>query len=88
MSTMMFEQLRWILLHEIALYFAPLTGAMKGMRRTYPAHRQQITHAGLGRSLAPLVCVVDGIRREYRALERLADHRRYTRRLLGDMSKP
>jgi len=80
MSIMKFEQFRWILLHEIALYFAPLAGAMKGIRRAYLAHGQQITRAGLRRSLAPLSCVFDGIRREYRALERLADHRRCTGR--------
>lgn len=75
---MKFEQFRWILLHEVALYFAPLTGAVKGIRRAHLAHGQQIKRAGLQRSFAPLVWVFDGILREYRALERLADHRRLT----------
>jgi len=80
MSMMKFEQLRWILLHEIALYFAPLRGAVKGIRRAYPAHGQQSKRKGLGSSLAPLRLVLGCIRREYRALERLADHRRCTGR--------
>lgn len=80
MSMMKFEQLRWIVLHEIALYFAPLTGAVKGIRRAYPAHGQQSKRTGPGPSLAPLRLVLNCIRREYRALERLADHRRCTGR--------
>lgn len=83
MSIMKFERLRWILLHEIALYFAPLTGAVKGIRRAYRAHGQQLKRTALRRGLAPLVVMFDGIIREYRALERLADRRRCTRRPYG-----
>lgn len=80
MFTIKFEQLRWILLHEIALYFAPWTGAVKGIRRAYSVHGQQSKRTALGPSLAPLRLVLGCIRREYRALERLADHRRCTGR--------
>ncbi len=74
---MNFEQLQWTVRHEIALYFAPATGARKGLRRAY--RRQQAERAGVHRGLAPVLCIFHGIRREYGALERLAERRRTQR---------
>ena len=74
---MNFEHLKWTALHEIALYFAPVTGATKGIRRAY--RRQQVKRAGLHLSLASLLWGFNGIRSEYRALERLAERRRTKR---------
>lgn len=75
---MNFEQIRWTVRHEIALYFAPVTGATKGIRRACLSRSQQVKPRGLG--LAPLMWAFDGIRREYRGLERLAERRRCTKR--------
>jgi hypothetical protein len=69
-----FEQLKWTALHEISLYFAPVTGATKGIRRA--SRGKQINRAGLHLGFAPLLWGFNGIRREYRALERLAERRR------------
>ncbi len=77
---MNFEQLRWTALHEISLYFAPVTGATKGIRRAYRARGRQAKSSGLHHSIAPLLWGFNGIRREYRALERLAERRRITMR--------
>lgn len=74
---MNFEQLKWTALHEISLYFAPVTGATKGIRRAYRG--QQVKRVGLHLSFAPLLWGFNGIRREYRALERLAERRRTKR---------
>lgn len=74
---MNFERLQWTLRHEIALYFAPATGTAKGLRRGYRG--QQVNRAGVHRILAPVLWIFHGIRREYGALERLAERRR-TRR--------
>ena len=74
---MNFEQLKWTLRHEIALYFAPATGAAKGVRRAY--RRRQVWCTGVRRSLAPVLWIFNGIRREYGALERLAERRRTKR---------
>lgn len=75
------KQLRWTALHEVALYFAPATGAAKGIRRACLSRKRQAKPASLGLGLAPLVWGFNGIRREYRALERLAERRRSTKRL-------
>ncbi len=74
---MNFEQLKWTLRHEIALYFAPATGTAKGLRRAYRG--RQVPGAGVHRSLAPVLWIFNGIRREYGALERLAERRRAKR---------
>lgn len=74
---MNFEQLKWTVRHEIALYFAPASGATKGIRRAYRG--QQVKRAGVHRSLAPMLWIFNGIRREYRLLERLAERRRTKR---------
>lgn len=74
---MNFEQLKWTLRHEIALYFAPAMGMAKGIRRAYRGH--QVQRTGVHRSLAPVLWVINGIRREYGALERLAERRRAKR---------
>lgn len=74
---MNFEQLRWTLRHEIALYFAPATGASKGLRRAYRG--RPVQRARVHRSLAPVLWIFNGIRREYGALERLAECRRKKR---------
>lgn len=76
---MNFEQLQWTLRHEIALYFAPATATatVKALRGAYRG--QQVRRAGVHRSLAPVLWIIDGIRREYRALERLAERRRMKR---------
>lgn len=77
---MNFEQIRWTVCHEIALYFAPITGATKGIRRASLARGRRVdSAAGLHQSLALLLWGFDGIRREYRALERLAERRRCAR---------
>lgn len=73
---MNFGQLKWTVLHEISLYFAPITGATKGIRRAYLG--QQVRRTGLCFGFAPLLWGFNGIRREYRALERLAERRRST----------
>lgn len=71
---MNFEQIKWTALHEISLYFAPVTGASKGIRRAYRG--AQVKRAGFRFGFAPLLWGFNGIRREYRALERLAERRR------------
>lgn len=71
----MFEEIRWVVLHEIALYFAPMTGMVKGIRRGHLTRGRQIKGAGSNPCLAPLLSGLKGIRQEYRALERLAERR-------------
>lgn len=74
---MNFERLQWTVRHEIALYFAPATGASKGLRRGYRG--QQVERVGVHRSFAVMRWIFNGIRREYGALERLAERRRTKR---------
>jgi hypothetical protein len=72
------EQVKWCARHEVALYFAPATGALKGIRRAFMARGRQSTCTTL-LSFAPLLSGLSGIGREYRALERLAERRRLTK---------